>query len=172
MSTTTASEPRRRFPWGKPVALARALAKQGIDPGRLALALALGATFGTAPCLWGSTLACALVAARFGLNQGAIQLANYLALPVQLALFIPFVRLGRTLFAPSARALDIETLHAAFRQDAFAAAHSLGLANLQAIGAWALLAPLLFVLLRRVLLAIIRRRGLKTARQRPLCRGT
>jgi hypothetical protein len=157
MSTTTASEPRRRFPWGKPAALARALAKQGIDPGRLALALALGATFGVAPCLWGSTLACALVAARFGLNQGAIQLANYLVFPLQLLLFLPFVQLGRALFAPSARALDFEALHVVFSQDAFAAAHSLGLANLQAIGAWALLAPLLVMLLRRVLLALLRR---------------
>lgn len=155
MSTQTASEPRRPSPWSRPANLARTLARQGTDPGRLAL----GATFGTAPCVWGSTLACALCAALFGLNQGAIQLANYLALPVQLALFIPFVRLGRTLFAPSARALDIETLHAAFRQDAFAAAHSLGLANLQALAAWALVAPLLVVLLRRLFLALLRRPG-------------
>lgn len=159
MSTQTASEPRRPSPWSRPANLARTLARQGSDPRRLALALALGATFGTAPCVWGSTLACALCAALFGLNQGAIQLANYLALPVQLALFIPFVRLGRTLFAPSARALDIETLHAAFRQDAFAAAHSLGLANLQALAAWALVAPLLVVLLRRIFLALLRRPG-------------
>lgn len=160
MSTQTASEPRRRSPWGKPAALARALAGQGIDPGRLAFALALGATFGTAPCIWGSTLACALFAALFGLNQGAIQLANYLVLPLQLLLFIPFVELGQTLFDPSARALDIEALHAAFRQDAFAAAQSLGLANLQALGAWALLAPLQVVLLRWLLLALLRRSAL------------
>lgn len=160
MSITTASEPRRPSPRRGPIALARTLARQGIDPGRLALALALGATFGTAPCVWGSTLACALCAALLGLNQGAIQLANYLALPVQLALFIPFVRLGRTLFAPSARALDIENLQTAFRQDALAAVHSLGLANLQALAAWALIAPLLVVLLRRIFLVFLRRPGL------------
>ena len=160
MSITTASEPRRPSPRRGPIALVRALARQGIDPERLALALALGATFGTAPCLWGSTLACALCAALFGLNQGAIQLANYLALPVQLALFIPFLQLGRALFDPSARALDIEAVHAAFRQDAFAAAHSLGLANLQALAAWGLLAPLLVVLLRRIFLVFLRRPGL------------
>lgn len=79
---------------------------------------------------------------------------------MQLLLFIPFVQLGQALFDPSARALDIEALHAVFRQDAFAAAHSLGLANLQAIGAWALLAPLLVVLLRRVLLSLLRRSAL------------
>lgn len=138
----------------------RALAGQGIDPGRLALALALGATFGTAPCVWGSTLACALCATLLGLNLGAIQLANYLALPVQLALFIPFLQLGRALFGPSAPSFDIAAMHAAFRQDAFAAAHSLGLANLQALAAWALIAPFLVVLLRRIFLVFLHRSGL------------
>ncbi len=160
MSTSTASEPRRPSPWSKPVALARSLAGQGITPGDLALALACGVTLGIAPCVWGSTLACALCAALFGLNQGAIQLANYLAFPVQLMLFIPFLRLGQAFFGPSTQALDIEAVHAAFRQDAFAAAHSLGLANLQALGAWAILAPLLVVLLRRIFLALLRRPSL------------
>jgi hypothetical protein len=43
------------------------------------------------------TLLCAALALALRLNLPAIQMANYVAMPLQLALIVPFVRLGRWL---------------------------------------------------------------------------
>lgn len=71
---------------------------QGISPRKLALTISLGIFIGTVPLLWGSTLICAVVAVLFRLNQPSIQAANYLVYPVQLALIIPFYRMGAGMF--------------------------------------------------------------------------
>jgi Uncharacterized protein conserved in bacteria (DUF2062) len=76
--------------------------RQGITPQRLALTLALGFTIGCIPVLGAPTLLCAAVAVALGLNMPAMQAANYAAMPFQLALLVPFVRLGAHIFAPAA----------------------------------------------------------------------
>jgi uncharacterized protein (DUF2062 family) len=68
--------------------------RQGISPRRLALTLALGFGLGCIPVVGIPTALCAMVALAFRLNQPAIQAANYAAMPSQLALIVPFVRLG------------------------------------------------------------------------------
>jgi uncharacterized protein (DUF2062 family) len=67
---------------------------QGISPRRLALTLALGFAIGCIPVIGIPTVLCATVALALRLNQPAIQFANYAAMPLQLALIVPFVRLG------------------------------------------------------------------------------
>jgi hypothetical protein len=68
--------------------------KQGISPQRLALTLALGFTIGCVPMVGVPTVACTAIALGLGLNLPAIQAANYLAMPFQLALIMPFLKLG------------------------------------------------------------------------------
>jgi len=68
--------------------------RQGISPRRLALTLALGFAVGCIPVVGIPTLVCAGLALALRLNLPAIQMANYVAMPVQLALIVPFVRLG------------------------------------------------------------------------------
>jgi uncharacterized protein (DUF2062 family) len=76
--------------------------RQGISPRRLALTLALGFAIGCFPVLGIPTALCALLAVALGLNLPVIQAANYAAMPLQLALIVPFVRLGQLLgFGPS-----------------------------------------------------------------------
>ena len=79
---------------------------QGISPHRLALTLALGFAIGCIPVLGIPTLICAALALALRLNQPAIQVANYAAMPLQLLLIVPFVRLGGWLF-------DVGPIHAA-----------------------------------------------------------
>ena len=79
---------------------------QGISPHRLALTLALGFAIGCIPVLGIPTLICAALALALRLNQPAIQVANYAAMPLQLLLIVPFVRLGGWLF-------DAGPIHAA-----------------------------------------------------------
>ena len=50
------------------------------------------------PTLGASTLLCAVLALWLGLNQPAIQAANYLAYPLQLLCLIPFLNAGARAF--------------------------------------------------------------------------
>jgi len=75
--------------------------RQGISPRRLALTLALGFAVGCIPVIGIPTF----------LNLPAIQAANYAAMPFQLALIVPFVRLGGRLVSAGPRpALGLGTL--------------------------------------------------------------
>ena len=73
--------------------------RQGITPFQLALTLALGFAIGCIPVIGIPTVLCAGLAVSFGLNLPAIQAANYAAMPLQLILILPFIRLGQWLFA-------------------------------------------------------------------------
>jgi uncharacterized protein (DUF2062 family) len=74
--------------------------RQGISPRRLALTLALGFAVGCIPVVGIPTVLCAALALALRLNLPAIQMANYVAMPLQLALIVPFVRLGRWIVPP------------------------------------------------------------------------
>lgn len=78
--------------------------RQGISPRRLALTLALGFTIGCVPVVGAPTVLCATLALALGLNMPAIQAANYIAMPFQLILIVPFLRLGARLWGPGAQA--------------------------------------------------------------------
>ena len=91
----------------------RAWLGQGISPQRLAITLALGFAIGCLPVVGVPTLLCAGLALGLRLNLPAMQAANYAAMPFQLALIVPFVRLGEWLFssAPERAALSGIWLH-------------------------------------------------------------
>ena len=73
--------------------------RQGISPRRLALTLALGFAIGCFPVVGIPTALCALLALALRLNLPVIQAANYIVMPLQLVLIVPFVRLGGWLLA-------------------------------------------------------------------------
>ncbi len=83
------------------------LLRQGVTPEKIALSLAFGLGIGIFPVLGVSTVLCTVVAIVFRLNLPAIQLVNYLASPLQLALIIPFVRVGEHLLGLNAQPLSI-----------------------------------------------------------------
>jgi len=112
--------------------------KQGISPRQLALTLALGFTIGCVPVVGVPTVACAAVALALGLNLPVIQAANYIAMPFQLALIVPFLKLGtRVLAFGDGPALDAGMLPTspALRM----AVHASGMAG-QAMVGWLLVA--------------------------------
>jgi uncharacterized protein (DUF2062 family) len=73
--------------------------KTGVAPRQLAFTLALGFAIGCIPLLGVTTGICALLALALRLNMPAIQAANWLAMPLQLVLLIPFLRFGQWLFS-------------------------------------------------------------------------
>jgi uncharacterized protein (DUF2062 family) len=133
----------------------KAQLKQGVSPGKLALALALGLVIGSVPILFITSLICGVVAWVFKLNQPAIQVANYAAYPLQIALFIPFFHAGASLFGAPALKLSIDQLKDEFSADAVGALGTYAGANARAVSAWAVVAPVavlvLFFTLRFVL---------------------
>ena len=76
-------------------------------PRKSRLSLAFGLGIGIFPVLGVSTVLCTVVAIALRLNLPAIQLVNYLASPLQLALIIPFVRVGEHLLGLQAQPLSI-----------------------------------------------------------------
>ncbi len=133
---------------------------QGISPRRLALTLAVGFAVGCIPLVGIPTLLCTGLAMALRLNLPAIQMANYVAMPLQLALIVPFVRLGRWLVPThNGAAFDPHVLlHLPAFHTALQAAASMGGMAGQALLAWllvaipavALMTPALLLMLRRI----------------------
>jgi len=74
------------------------LLKQGITAENLALSLAIGITLGSFPLVGTTTMLCAAVALVFRMNFAAVQIGNWAAYPLQLALLAPFMIAGNYLF--------------------------------------------------------------------------
>jgi uncharacterized protein (DUF2062 family) len=130
---------------------------QGVTPSRLALALALGAVIGVIPVLGATTLLCGVLAVALRLNQPAVQVANFAAYPVQIALFIPFFHAGSWLFGRPATELTVQQMRDELRADRWGTiAHYAG-ANARAVAVWALIAPFVITLLFVVLRPVLRR---------------
>lgn len=111
--------------------------RTGISPRRLALTLALGFAIGCLPIVGIPTALCALLAIAMRLNAPAIQAANYAAMPLQLILVLPFVRLGGWLFGPAQQhAMERSLLHGSALQTLWASGAVAG----QALGAWLVIA--------------------------------
>lgn len=135
---------------------------EGISPQRLALTLALGFVLGCIPLVGVPTGLCVALAFIFRLNLPAIQAANYAAMPFQLALIVPFVRLGGKLApAANATATDISILmHSPLQLILHSSGPllaQLGLMAGQALLAWLLMAIPVVALLTLALTGVLRR---------------
>jgi uncharacterized protein (DUF2062 family) len=144
---------------------------QGITPRRLAFTLALGFVLGFIPLLGVPTGLCVLAALAFRLNQPAIQVANYAAMPFQLALVVPFVRLGGKLTPWLTRqGVDMAMLTSSpwqmLQHSSTQVATQLGIMAGQAMLAWMLVAIPMTLVLTFMLTGVLRRVPVMADRQR------
>ncbi|RNI27501.1 DUF2062 domain-containing protein [Rufibacter immobilis] len=114
------------------------LAKQGFTPHQLALTIALGSGFGMIPFIGLTTVLCTFWALRLRLNVAFTIVIGYLMQPFQLALYVPFVDLGQTIFPVTPISFTLEKLSSMFQADWLLALQKLWLANLVGIFAWLL----------------------------------
>lgn len=128
---------------------------QGISPRRLALTLALGFAIGCIPVVGIPTVLCATIALALRLNLPAIQAANYAAMPLQLALIVPFMRLGNWLV--SAEPARILAPRSAVHLPSFEIAARMGSLAGQAMLAWLLVAIPGVALMTATLTLMLRR---------------
>lgn len=136
---------------------------QGVTPHRLALALAIGAVLAVNPFLGTTTLACVLAGLVLRLNQPALQVANVLAAPAQLALILPWVRAGEWLWGAPPMPISPTQLAAEFSDGPGKFLARFGHTGLHAASAWLLAAPLVggvaYFLLRALLERAARRKA-------------
>lgn len=130
---------------------------QGVSPARLALALSLGLVVGIFPVLGTTTLLCGLLAAGLRLNQPAIQVANYAAYPLQLLLYVPLFQAGARLFGQPPVGFTVGQVQAELTADLAGTIARYATANLRAVAAWGLVAPLAAALLFLGLRALLAR---------------
>jgi uncharacterized protein (DUF2062 family) len=137
---------------------AEAWLRQGISPRRLALTLALGFAIGCIPVIGIPTALCLVVALGLRLNVPAIQAANYAAMPLQVALIFPFVRLGGWMFSSvSTPALNPGLLaHTSSLKLVWASGSLAG----EALGAWLVTAVPAVVVITLVLTVVLEKQGL------------
>src|SRR5271157_231365 len=133
------------------------LLRQGVTAEKLAFSLALGVVLGVFPALGWTTALCALAALIFRLNLPATQLINYFMYPAQIALLLPFFRLGEIIFRAPHLPISIAGIYGMARANLWGAIKFLWTTTWHAIVVWAVVVPLFTVLIYFVLTPIFRR---------------
>jgi len=130
--------------------------KQGVSPRRLALTIALGFAIGCIPILGVTTALCVLVATLLRLNLPAIQAANWMAMPLQMVLLAPFVKLGGKLpvIGTPNQGFDVRQL---LHSSPMSFVEQMGSLAGQALAAWTLVAIPAVLLITGVLTLVFRR---------------
>jgi uncharacterized protein (DUF2062 family) len=119
------------------------LLRQGITPEKIALSIALGVALGIFPVLGSTTLLCAGAALVLRLNLPAIQLVNYLIYPLQLILFLPFLKAGSRIVGSRPVSLTLGEIFSLMKTDLWGLIKTLWTASLGAMALWLVIAPLL-----------------------------
>jgi uncharacterized protein (DUF2062 family) len=134
----------------------------GLTPQKLALTLCIGCALGIMPLLWGTSLICILLAHLFRLNHVALQSVNYLFYPVQLALLLPFFKLGTWLF-PWGPPLPERLFSALLHNPGLLSVNFLAWITLKSIAAWLVTVLPAALLIYGILLAIASGKTERTA---------
>ena len=147
--------------WEKPIGSVKdkllSLTRKGLSGEKLTLSIALGVVLSIFPVFGTTTLLCAVAAFVFRLNLPLIQLVNYAAYPLQLALLVPFHVAGSWLFGGH---LNLETgsqMIDSLQNDLWSGASQLWDLILYAVLAWILVSPLVVLVLYRLLMPVVDR---------------
>ena len=129
----------------------------GMAPRQLAFTLALGFAIGCIPLLGVTTAICALLALVLRLNMPAIQAANWLAMPLQVLLLIPFLRLGQWLFPGETISLNPEQILSQIETSPWHSTLEMGGLFGHALLAWLLMAAPALLLMTLLLTPLMQR---------------
>lgn len=119
--------------------------KKGITPRELALACAVGITGCVFPAIGATTFLCFGAAHFLRLNHPLVQAVNYATAPLQLLLFPIYLKLGAWICQVPAVSVNPEKVLDMIVETPSLFFADYGFAWLQAILAWTLTAPILFV---------------------------
>ncbi len=150
MTGVATGETDPRPPWWRRWIIRPVLAQlaKGSTPDKLAWAIAAGVVLGIFPIMGTPTLLCLLVGWGLGLNQPVMQIFKELVYPLHLILILVFIRMGEYLHGAPLIRFSIPELLARFKDDPFRFAMDFGWAAWHGVTAWALVAPLLALLIK------------------------
>lgn len=134
------------------------IATSGLSPRDLARTICVGTAIGLMPLIWGSSLLCILAGRWFRLNQLVLQSINYLLYPLQLALLMPFCRLGNSLL-PGGPAMTTQQLSNLLQGNFTEAVPLLVWLSLKGLLVWLVTVPPIAWLGYRLLPAVLTRFG-------------
>ena len=143
------------------------LLKQGLSPTKLSIVLALGTTLSVFPILGTTTILCTAAALMFRLNLPAIQVANYLAFPVQIVLFFLFIEIGEKITGQTLKEISQETLVATFNEGFFHAINELSNYLMLACIGWVLSSVPIYFMFYYLFKVIINKCGKKVLPANP-----
>lgn len=129
----------------------------GATPRKLAWSIAAGVVIGINPLIGTTTILCLAAAGCFRLNLVASQIANHAMFPLELALVIPFLRLGARVFHTAQMPLSPHLFLLAARTAPIALTRQLWLWEWHALVLWAAIAVLFAPLLALALTPLLRR---------------
>jgi uncharacterized protein (DUF2062 family) len=132
----------------------------------MALSLALGIALGVFPVLGTTTALCALAGLALRLNLPAIQIVNYFVYPLQIALLIPFFRLGEKLFGAPHLPLSVTQILTMVHASFWSATRFLWTTIWHAAAVWCLIAPIFVTLAYPILVPLLRRVVGRTLQER------
>ena len=133
------------------------LLRQGVTPEKIALSVALGAALGVFPAVGWSTALCAIAAMVLKLNLPAIQIVNYFMYPAQIALLVPFFRLGERLFRAPHLPISVSQIYGMFHTSVWNAIKLLWTTIWHAMVVWGMIAPVFVGLVYVSLIPVLRR---------------
>lgn len=133
------------------------LLRQGTSPHKMALSITMGLLLGVIPTFGFVAPMCAAFALWLRLNVPLALSTLYLMQPIHLILFVPFLRMGESIFDLPALPFSPKKLIHMIRTDWWNTLEFIGINNLAAIGAWLIVSvPASFLLYGLVLLLLKR----------------
>ncbi len=130
---------------------------QGLEPRKIALAIAFGVTLGLFPLLGLPTLVSLAVGIPLKLNQPVLQAFRELTFPLQLSTILLFIRGGEWMFGVPHTALSITGMTSQFFVSPAKFMGDFGMLGLYAVIVWALIAPVLLAAIYFPVLPLIQR---------------
>ncbi len=138
--------------------------RQGVTPEKLALSLSFGITVGIIPLYGLTSLLITLVALGFRLNFAITHAVHYVVHPLQIALIIPFLKLGKIFYGESLFPYSIKKIIYMLNTDLWGTLNDFWTAYLSAFFIWLIISVPLFLLLYRMLLIALRKYSLSIAK--------
>ena len=134
-----------------------ALLRMGATPRSLAWSIAVGLLIGINPIVGTTTLFCLAAALSFRLNVVASQIANHAMFPLELALVIPFIKLGSRVFHTAAMPLSPHMFLQAARTAPIALTRQVWLWEWHALMLWAAISVVAVPLIALALIPLLER---------------
>jgi uncharacterized protein (DUF2062 family) len=129
--------------------------KEGISTEKLSISIALGMVLGLMPLYGFTTLLVGIVALILRLNFISMQIAHYIVSPIQLALIVPFFRLGDALFNASEFNYTISQYLVMVKTNFWHTIKELWFVNLSALFVWSVISIPLFIILYHIFKVVI-----------------